>query len=198
MNKHLREETIGREEAFAGRVFQVEVRQVQLSDGSNAGREIVLHNGGACIVPLDKDNNVHMVRQYRAPFDDIMLEIPAGKLEPGEDPLSCAARELAEETGFRSSNIEHLATIYPSPGYCSEILHIFLGTELTPGEAEPDEGEILTCDSYPLDSLLQMIDSGAIKDAKTVVALLALERRLKKQDKSLKNADEVNSDAVTG
>lgn len=179
MNIQLQEKTICREKTFSGRVFQVEVRQVELSDGSHAGREIVLHDGGACIVPMDVDNNIYMVSQYRAPFDRIMLEIPAGKLERGEAPLSCAVRELAEETGFQAQNVSHLATIFPSPGYCSEILHIYLGTGLIPGPASPDTGEILTCTKYRMEELLAQIDRGEICDAKTVVALLALDRKLK-------------------
>lgn len=179
MKKLLQEKTVCREQLFTGRVFQVEVRQVMLSDGSQAEREIVLHAGGACIVPLDKQKNVHMICQYRSPFDQVMLEIPAGKLEPGEEPLACAARELAEETGYRAGRIVRLATVFPSPGYCSEILHIFLGTDLAPGVARPDQGEILDCRQYQLDLLLSMIDRGEICDAKTIIALLTLDRWLR-------------------
>jgi len=172
------EETVHSDTVFIGRVFQVEVQTVQLHDGRPAQREIVRHNGGACVVAVDKQQNVYLVRQYRKPFDELLLEIPAGKLEPGEEPLVCASRELTEETGLSADRIEWLTTLYPSPGYCSETLTIYLATGLTQGEACLDDGEHLSCHAYPLTELLAMIDRGEIRDAKTQVGLLALHRRL--------------------
>lgn len=127
---------------------------------------------------VDEHQQVYLVRQFRKPFDEMLLEIPAGKLEAGEDPLDCARRELTEETGLSADRIEWLATVYPSPGYCSEKLTIFLATGLTQGQACPDDGEHLSCHAYPLDELMGMIERGEIRDAKTQVGLLTLSRRL--------------------
>lgn len=172
------EETIHTDLVFDGRVFQVEVQSVRLHDGRPAMREIVRHSGGACVIPLDDDQHVYLVRQFRKPYDQMLLEIPAGKLEPGEDPLVCARRELTEETGLQADRFEHLSTLYPSPGYCSEILTIYLATGLVSGQANPDDGEHLSCHRYPLSEALTMLDNGEIRDAKTQVALLTLARRL--------------------
>ena len=166
------------EQPFSGRVFNVEVHAVTLPDGRMSRREIVRHNGGACVLPLDKDLNVTLVRQYRKAFDREMLEIPAGKLEPGEDPLTCARRELAEETGLTARQFLLLTVFYPSPGYCSEVLSVYLATGLTKGKANPDEGEFLACQTYPLDTLLDLVDQGKIQDGKTLIALLMTSRRI--------------------
>jgi len=178
MSKLFTETTETVDKVFEGQVFKVEVQTVRMPDGRPARREIVRHNGGACVVALDDKNQVYLVRQYRKPYDQELLEIPAGKLEPDEDPKTCAQRELAEETGLRAQNVKWLATIYPSPGYCSETLWIYLATDLTPGESRLDDGEHLTCQAYPLTDVLSMIDRGEICDAKTLVALLTLSRRL--------------------
>jgi ADP-ribose pyrophosphatase len=165
---------------FSGRVFSVEVHSVTLPNGHESRREIVRHYGGACVLALDSSFNVAMVHQYRKAFERDLVEIPAGKLEPGEDPLSCARRELAEETGLTANVIEHLITFYPSPGYSSEILTIFTATGLIKGTAQPDEGEFVFFEMIPLDDLLERVDRGEIRDAKTMIALLSTERRLKK------------------
>lgn len=166
------------EQPFSGRVFNVEVHAVTLPDGASSRREIVRHNGGACVLALDSRRCVTMVRQYRKAFDCELLEIPAGKLEKGEDPLDCARRELSEETGLSADRFQWLTTFYPSPGYTSEILHIYLATGLTPGQAHLDKGEFLSCQTLPLDTLLEMVDRGEIRDAKTVIALLLTARLL--------------------
>lgn len=185
MNNLFTEKTLHIENKFEGRVFQVEVQTVELPDGQPARREIVRHSGGACIVALDDRQFVYMVRQYRKPYDTELLEIPAGKLEPGEDPAVCAARELIEETGLRAGKLEFLSAIYPSPGYCSETLSIYLATELVQGEARLDDGEYLSCQPVPLAEVLGMIDRGEIHDAKTLVGLLTVSRRLAAEGKSL-------------
>jgi len=173
------ETVVSRTKMFSGSVFSAEVMEVTLSNGEPGKREIVRHNGGATIVPLDKDNNVYMVRQFRAPFQKVLLETPAGKLEPGEDPRECAIRELLEETGLRADSVVDLGRMYSSPGYCSEILHMYLATGLTEGQANPDEGEFLNVVKIPLSKLLENIEDGSICDAKSVIALLKTARRLK-------------------
>lgn len=173
------ETVVSRTKMFSGHVFTAEVMEVTLANGEPGKREIVRHNGGATIVPLDKDNNVYMVRQFRAPFQKVLLETPAGKLEPGEDPRECAIRELLEETGLRAESVLDLGRMYSSPGYCSEILHMYLATGLTEGQATPDEGEFLNVVKIPLTKLLENIEDGSICDAKSVIALLKTARRLK-------------------
>ncbi|MDD2533623.1 MAG: NUDIX hydrolase [Eubacteriales bacterium] len=182
------EETTAMDQHFDGRVFKVEVHQVRLPDGKMAMREIVRHNGGACIVAVDDQENVYLVSQFRKPYEQELLELPAGKLEIGEDPLVCATRELMEETGLRAASMTWLATVYPSPGYCSETLSIYLATELTYGENNLDDGEFLSVHVYPLHEALAMIDRGEIRDAKTQVGLLRARRVL---DQRRENSSEL-------
>ncbi|MGI6325353.1 MAG: NUDIX domain-containing protein [Saccharofermentanales bacterium] len=179
-----REDTILTNTVFEGRVFKVEVQSVRLQDGRPAYREIVRHPGGAGILAIDKELYVYLVRQYRKPYDQVLLEIPAGKLEPDEEPLACARRELIEETGLTAEHFEFLATVYPSPGYCSETITIFLATGLKPGWSQPEDGEFLSCDRMPLAEALTLLDLGKIPDAKTRIALLTLARRLVTKQKT--------------
>lgn len=173
------EDSLDMNEVFSGRVFHVEVHTVRLHDGSSARREIVRHGGGACVVALDEQNSVSMVRQYRKAFERELLELPAGKLEPGEDPMDCVGRELSEETGYSADHIELINTLYPSPGYCSEILFVYLATGLKQGAVHLDEGEHLSCESHPLDTLIDMIGRGEICDAKSIVGLLMTQKLLR-------------------
>jgi ADP-ribose pyrophosphatase len=174
----LTEKTLQVEEVFSGRVFKVEVHQVLLPDERIARREIVRHNGGACVLALDDEGQIYLVRQYRKPLEAELLEIPAGKLEAGEEPIECAKRELLEETGLQAENLASLAILYPSPGYTSEVLTIYLATGLIKGPASLDEGEYLVLQRMPLADALSMLDRGEIRDAKTQVALLALARKM--------------------
>jgi ADP-ribose pyrophosphatase len=157
---------------YEGRVVRVYELQVELHTGETARREVVRHNGGACILAIDDQKNAYLVRQYRKAIEKHTLEIAAGKLEPGEDPLVCATRELLEETGICASQIESLGWIYPTPGYCDEKLYLYLATGLSHGESSPDPDEYLECVKVPLAQCLEKIESGEINDAKTVIALL--------------------------
>ena len=178
LDEQLYEKTVNRRIAFEGRVFQVEVKDVELFDGSVSNREVVLHNGGATIVALDDDMNVYLVRQFRSPYEKVILETPAGKLEKGEDPRACAIRELKEETGMEAKTVIDLGKMYATPGYCSEIIHLYLAQGLSDGEGNPDDGEFLQLVKIPLKKALEMIDSNEISDAKTMVALMKTARRV--------------------
>ncbi len=172
------EKTIDRKTIFEGRVFNVMLDTVELVNGKLARRELVMHNGGACIIAIDNYEQVHLVRQYRKPFEKMLLEVPAGKLEKDEAPQVCAARELTEETGWIANTIIPLGKMYPTPGYCSEILYLYLGLDLDKGIARPDEGEYLDVVSLPFSEALEMIDRNEIQDAKTQLAIIKAKRYL--------------------
>ncbi|MBP7402688.1 MAG: NUDIX hydrolase [Clostridia bacterium] len=169
-----KEETLRTEVRFVGRVVQVEELAVLLPDGAVGRREIVRHGGGAAIVATDGTGRVVMVRQYRKAAEQEMLEIPAGKLESGEDPAQCAIRELREETGYRANSARPLTRFYPTPGYCSEILHVFRAEGVLPGESQPDEGEHVEPLLVDLADCLAMIRDGRICDAKTIIGIQML------------------------
>lgn len=157
---------------YNGIIVKVDLDRITLPDGKEAFREVVHHPGGVSILALDEDNNVICVRQYRYCFGEHLLEIPAGKLEYGEDPYECAVRELSEETGITAGKIVSLGQIYPSPGFCREVLHLYLAMDLSYGQAHLDPGEFLDVVKVPFDQLLAQVMSGGIKDGKTVAAVL--------------------------
>lgn len=166
------EKTLTTEEIFNGNIIRLRRDIVELPNKKQSSREVVMHPGGVSVVALDQNNRVCMVRQYRKPHEKVLLEIPAGKLNWGEDHFECAKRELKEETGYSAENYTYLGGYYPSPGFCDEIIHIYLATNLEKGAASPDEDEFLEVESYPLDELVEMVMDGCIKDAKTAIAIL--------------------------
>ena len=159
-------------EIFNGRVIRVTVDKVQLEDGTTSTREIVHHHGGACILPVDADGSVTMVRQFRYAFGEEIWELPAGKLEPGEDPFESAKRELSEECGLSADNYIDLGVVYPTVGYDSEKIYLWAATGLHKSGQHLDAGEFLDVVRMPFAEALQKVLHGEIKDSKTQIGLM--------------------------
>ena len=168
----LYEKKLTSKQIFDGKVVKLFVDTVELPDGSEAIREIVRHPGAVCVIPVTKDMDVVTVKQYRYAFEQIMLEIPAGKLEPGEDPFEAVKRELEEESGVVAGKIEYLGEIFTTVAIFDEKIHLYLATELEFKDAHPDEDEFLEVENIPLEKLYEMVMNGEIKDAKTQIAIL--------------------------
>lgn len=172
------EKKIDGELKYKGVIVNVRLDRAELCDGSVVRREVVEHPGGATILPVDDEGYCYCVRQFRYPFGKQMLEAPAGKLEYGEDPKECAVRELSEETGFTADEIIYLGPDCSSPGFSTELLHIYMARGLHKGESHPDEGEFLNVEKHHIDELVDMIMSGEIDDGKTIIAVLKAKRIL--------------------
>ena len=166
------EKTLDSREIYNGRILRLTEDTVELENGKQSRREVVHHHGGAGVVPLTEQGEVYMVRQFRYAFGQELLEIPAGKLEAGEDPVAAARRELQEECGLTAGRIKPLHPVYPSVGYDTEVIYLYLATDLHQAAACPDEDEFLTIEKWPLAHLVEQIMAGKIRDAKTVAALL--------------------------
>ncbi len=172
------EKELERRELYRGRIFTVTTHRVELEDGGEGLRDVVNHSGGACVAALDKEGRVLLVRQYRFAAGRGLLELPAGKLEPGEEPGAAAARELAEETGYTAAALTKLTEILPTPAYCTERIYVYEAQGLSgAGEQRLDRGEFLDVVPVPLDQAVEMVLSGEISDAKTQVGILLLARR---------------------
>ena len=165
------EKSLKKETVYKGFIVNVRNDVAEIISGKHVRREVVEHPGGVAVVPVAEDGSVLMVRQYRYPMSEELLEIPAGKLEPGEDPYDCAVRELSEETGCTAGEIVSLGAVYPSPGYCGEILHIYLARNLQYGQMHLDEDEFLSVERVPMRMLVEKIMENRIPDAKTIVGL---------------------------
>lgn len=167
-----KEKCVESEYLYRGKVVKLRLETVQVQNGNLAKREIVEHCEGVCIAALNARGEMYLVKQYRRPLDDFLLELPAGKKEDGEESLTCAKRELREETGFTAENYVYLGADYVSPGFCTEKIHVYLATGLTAGEAQPDGDEFVEVYAYPLDTLVEMVMGGTICDAKTAIGVL--------------------------
>lgn len=168
------EKTLQEAEIFKGKIIHVHHDLVQLPNGKEGHREVVEHPGGVMMAPLLANGNLIFVRQYRYPFHQVLLELPAGKLEKGEDPREAGLRELAEEVGATAKTVVSLGKIYPTPGYCSEVIYLYLATDLTLGQQNPDEDEFLELVQYPLEQAVEMVMNGTLSDAKTVAGVLKI------------------------
>ena len=174
----VREKITHTESIYNGRVVKLVVHDVELPDGKPSKRELIQHPGAVAVVALDAEQNVLMVRQYRIAADQILLEIPAGTLNPGEDPEVCAVRELQEETGYRPGQIEKIGGIFVAPGYTTEFIHLYLASDLAASKLAQDDDEFLEVDRLPLAEALKLIEQGQIIDGKSISALLLVARRL--------------------
>ena len=170
----LTEKQISFEYKFKGKIVNLRVDDALLPNGTTAKREIVEHNGGVCVAPLDDEYNLYFVKQFRYPYMEIVTELPAGKLEKGEDPFEAGKRELKEETGATAQKYVDLGKLYPTPGYCGELIHMYLATELEFGEQNPDEDEFLEVYKIPLAKAVEMVMNGEIRDSKTQTMILKI------------------------
>lgn len=169
---NLIETPLEQEYKYKGRIINLRVDKARLPNGAEAGREVVEHPGGVCVAALTEDNCLLFVRQFRYPYGEVLLELPAGKLDKGEDPLEAGKRELKEETGASARRYESLGRLYPSPGYCGEIIHLYFARDLSFGEMNPDEDEFLEVEKIPLEEAVRMVMDNEIPDAKTQTAVL--------------------------
>jgi ADP-ribose pyrophosphatase len=172
----LREERLASEYVFRGKILKIRVDTVRLPNGRTSTREVVEYAGAVAIVALDDDGRVILVRQYRYPVGEELLEIPAGKLEKDEDPLECAQRELLEETGYTARNWRLLRTYYSTPGFTSEKMHLFLARSLEKGQASTEADEFVEVELIPLKRASELIAEGVIRDGKSLVGLLSVAR----------------------
>lgn len=177
---HLEEKTLSSEQKFDGKVVKLFVDKVELENGDTATREVIKHPGGVCILPLDEDDNVLMVRQFRYPPHKVLLEIPAGKMEYGEDHRECGLRELREETGCTCDEFTYLGNLIPTPAYDNEVIHMYLAKGLHGGDQDLDDDEFLDVERIPFAKAIEMVMNNEIADAKTQLALLKTKQLLGK------------------
>ncbi len=168
------EKTLSMQEIFSGHVVRLTLDKVELENGRSAMREVVHHRGGACIAALTEKDELYLVRQYRYALGQELWELPAGKLEEGEDPFEAAKRELEEECGLKADQYIDLHPFYPTVGYCSEVIYTWLARGLHPVPMHLDEDEFLTPTKMPLEEVCRMVLEGEIRDGKTVAAVLKI------------------------
>jgi ADP-ribose pyrophosphatase len=178
------ERTIKEERKYTGNIINVDKVTVMLPSGKEATRDVVRHPGAAVIVPVKDNGNILLVKQYRKPCEMISLEIPAGKLDKGEEPIACAERELAEETGYHAKSLHKVMTIHSTPGFSDEVLHMYVATGLTKFDACPDEDEFITCGEYSISDCIYMVDNGEITDAKTIIGIFLADRIIRGEYKT--------------
>lgn len=178
--RNLEEKTLTIEKAFKGKILDVDIHTVQLPDGSQSKREIINHRGAVAVLAITKNNEIILVEQYRKAVEMVTLEIPAGKLEAGEDPLKSAVRELEEETGYRvgDSDLEKIFDVHVAIGYSSELITVYLAEDLEDvGEQNLDEDEFVNCKKYTLQEAFELLNNNTITDSKTMMALMWLQNK---------------------
>lgn len=165
------EKTINSEIVYDGPVFKVRKHRVDTINGESI-RDVVEHSGGAVMIAVKDNGKIIMEKQFRKPLEKVIFELPAGKIDPNEDPMNTAYRELIEETGYRAGTVKHLTSYTPTCGYSNEILHVYLMKDLTPGETDPDPTECVDVLEYDADTLIEMILNKEITDGKTILGIL--------------------------
>jgi len=168
------EKTLSSQQIYDGRILKLRLDTVKLPSGRVTKREIVEHDDSIAIVAIDGDDNVLLVKQFRKAVEKEVLEIPAGGIEPGEEPVAAVKRELREETGFLPQRVERIGGFYASPGYSSEFLHLFVASDLTPEKLQAEDTESIKVERVPISQILELIRTGTINDAKSVAGLLML------------------------
>lgn len=176
----LYEKTLSSRLVYDGGLLKVYYDTVELINGKTAWREVIRHPGAVVVVPIDNEGNIHLVRQYRYPYGKVVLEVPAGKLEYGEEPFLAAQRELSEEIGAEARQWVELGEMLPTPGFCDELQHVYLAEGLTFGDIHPDEDEFLEPVVMPLEEAVAMAVDGRLEDSKTVAAILRAYLKRKK------------------
>lgn len=170
------EKTLSEKLIYKGRILDLHVDEIELPDGKKSIREVVEHHGGVCVAALTDNDELLFVRQYRYPYHRVLLELPAGKLEKGENPLEAGIRELEEECGVKAQNVIPMGQVYPTVAYCSEIIHLFLARGLTATNQHLDDGEFLSVEKISLDEAVKLVMNGEISDSKTVALVLKTAR----------------------
>lgn len=173
------EKTLSQEHIYNGKIIKVDLLTVELPNGKEATREVVLHPGASAVVPISSKGEVYMVSQYRKPMDKVLLEIPAGKLDSGEDPMDAARRELKEETGLEAGNLKHLVSMHSTPGFSNEIIHLYSATDLREGTSCTDEDEFISVVKKPVTQLIKMVLNHEITDAKSIIGILLADKIMK-------------------
>lgn len=168
------EKTIEKNYIYKGKIINVRRDIAQLPDGKSSTREVVEHNGGVCVAALTESNELIFVRQFRYPYMEVVLELPAGKLEKGEDPFEAGKRELEEETGRVAEKYYDMGKFYPTPGYCGEIIHLYAAEKLTETHMHLDEDEYLEVEKIPLEKAVDMVIDSEIRDGKTIALVMKI------------------------
>ena len=168
----IEEKTLSSERIYEGAILNLRRDTVTVKEGRTSYREIVEHNGGVIILGVTKDGRIPMIKQYRKAAEQVMFELPAGKLEKGEDPAEAALREFKEETGYTAERIRRIASFFPTVGYSEEVLHIFFAEGLSEGETDFDDNESIDIELHDPEELFRQIDAGEMNDGKTMLALL--------------------------
>lgn len=170
------EKTLSTKEIYKGRIITVHEDEIELPDGSKSSREVVEHSGGVCVAAITDEDEMFFVRQFRYPYKRVLLELPAGKLEKGEDSLEAGKRELQEECGVTAEKIIPMGTVYPTVAYCSEIIYLYAAKNLKKSHQNLDEGEFLCVEKIKIDDAAKMVMKGEISDSKTVALVLKVAR----------------------
>ncbi len=175
------EETVSSQTLFEGRIIKVKLDQARLENGKTAGREVVEHPGGVAVLAMEPDGTVYTVKQFRYPFAKVVEELPAGKLDGPEEHEKAARRELSEEVGVEADELRYLGCLLASPGFCTEVLHMYFARGLRHGAVHPDEDEFLEVERVPFDTLYERVMAGEITDAKSVAIVLKVKEILRRE-----------------